>query len=138
QVEHSRVQVMDMHRIFYSPKPELVSGAVNVAAFDSRAGQPNSESIMIMITALTFARSARRRNLHGWCATEFSAAKHQRVLKQAALFEIGEQRRNALIDFTCELAVVVLNQFMAIPGLHVAVIALDYANTALQQPPRDE
>src|SRR6266568_90603 len=135
QVQHGRVQVMDMDEVLGRAIAELVSGAVNVSAFYSPAGQPDGESIMIVIAPFAFARGARRGNFDSRGAAEFTTADYQRFSEQSALFKVGKQRGNALVHLAGQLAMVFLDQVMAVPRLYVAMIALHHAHTALDQPP---
>ena len=45
QAEHGGVQVVDVHALFHSLKSEFVGGAVNLAALDAAAGQPDGSAV---------------------------------------------------------------------------------------------
>ena len=49
-MQHGCVQVMDAGRIFRSPKSKLISGSVNCAAFDTATGEPNAETVVVVIS----------------------------------------------------------------------------------------
>ena len=51
QVQHSRVQIVDMDRIFRGSKTKLVGCSVDRATPDSSAGQPARETVVIMIAS---------------------------------------------------------------------------------------
>src|SRR5439155_22753471 len=131
-------EVVDMHRLLDRAVPEFVGCTMNIAAFDAATSQPDREAVMVVIASLAFSRRAGGRNFHSRGAAEFAAANHQRLLEQPALLEIDEQRGDALVHFAGELAMVLLDEVVAVPGLDVPVVTLHHADAAFDQPARDE
>src|SRR5437016_6153994 len=74
-------------------------------------------------------------------APEFCRDDDDRVVKQAALLQITEQRTNRLIDLFGELAVAGLQVRMRIPGAGTTVVAVENlheADAALDEPAGNE
>src|SRR5437667_8085429 len=88
EMQHGGMEIMDVHRVLDGAISEFVSCAMDIAALHPAAGQPDGKAIVIMVAAFTFAGRARRRNFHRGCAAKFTAANHQRVGQQPALFQI--------------------------------------------------
>ena len=59
QVQHGRVQVVDVHRLLDRLEAEVVGRAVDRSALDAAAGQPHREAERIVVAAVL--RSCRRR-----------------------------------------------------------------------------
>ena len=87
--------------------------------------------------------SARRVASADWdldhrSATEFAAANDERLIEQASLSQVRDQRGNRAVDLIAELAMLPREVAVRVPRLHVAVIALNHSHAAFDQSPRDE
>src|SRR5262245_3185987 len=70
---------------------------------------------------------------HG-CAAEFAAPDDERVLEEAALFEVEDESSAGLIDVFADLFEVVVEIFAgAAVAVPVGVVELDEADTALDE-----
>ena len=83
---------------------EFVRGAVDGAAFDARAGEPDGETVRVMVAAV-FAAAAL---FEAGRAAEFRAEHHQHVVHEAALFEIAQQAGHRQVHIRAELLMIVL------------------------------
>src|SRR5687767_14890924 len=75
EVENGRVQVVDMDGILGGFETELVGGAVDGAAFDAAAGEPNGKAVGIVIAA--FGLIAAAAEFDGGGAAEFAGEKDE-------------------------------------------------------------
>ena len=103
EVQNRGVQVVDVDGLLDGRVAELVGGAVDLAALDAAAGEPDRKAPVVVVAA--HARLAAR-ELDGRRAAELAAADHQRLLEQPALLEVGQQRRDGLVALLAERAVV--------------------------------
>src|ERR1051326_631318 len=121
------MEVVDMNRIFDRAETELIRCAINVATLNAATRKPHGETIVIMVAAFALAGCSRSGNFHSGCAAEFNAANDRGGLQQPALFQIRQQRGDALIDFTGELAMILFDEVVAVPGLGVTVVGFERA-----------
>ena len=49
QSEHRRVQIMNMNRILYRSKPELISSPIGLPPFYPTANQQRGESMVVVV-----------------------------------------------------------------------------------------
>src|SRR5207253_999760 len=118
---------------------QFVGSAVYVAALDAASGQPHRKPVVIVVPAVDLALvGSGRRQLDRRRSAEFPAPDDQRLVEQAALFQVLEQGADSLVALFGEAAVVNLDVVMAIPGLPLAVPDLDEADAALNEPAGDE
>ena len=118
QVQDRGVQVVDVDRVLDGLEAELVGRAVDVAALDAAAGQPHREAVVVVVAAVDLAGvGARVRQLDRRRAAELAAPDHQRVVEQAALLQVGEQRGDGLVALAGQLAVVDLDVVVVVPRL---------------------
>ena len=101
QGEDGGVQVVDVHRVLHRLGAEFIGGAVNGAAFDAAARQP--ECRIPGSCGRGPGLSLPLRSLGG-SAAEFAAPDHQRAVQQAALFQVGQKRAERLVNFQRALA----------------------------------
>src|SRR6056297_3534668 len=93
QVQDGRVQVMNVNAVFNGLKAKLVGRSMHIPAFNAAAGQPHSKAIMVVIAAAGGASiGALFSKFDGRRPTKFAAPDYKRVIKQAALFQITQQR----------------------------------------------
>src|SRR5262249_44164474 len=100
--------------------------AVDHAAFDAAAGHPDGEATRVMVASVVVAGQL---SLAVDRAAELAAPDHERVVEQAALLEIRDERVARLIDIAAlvgqvggEVQVLVPT---AVENLHEAHVALD-------------
>ncbi len=77
-------------------------------------------------------------HLDGRRPAELAAAEDQRLLEQPALLEVGQECRDRLVAVLGQLAVVLRDVVVAVPGLDVAVIELDEPHAPLDQAAGDQ
>ncbi len=82
-MQHGRVEIVDRGDILDRLVTELVRRTMAVGAFDTGAGQPDRESGRIVVT--TTGALLKRRH-----AAKFRAPDDQRLLQEAALFQIDQ------------------------------------------------
>src|SRR6185295_17854257 len=119
---------MDMDRFFDGAIAKLVRGTVDVTTFDTATRKPNCEAPVIVVSPLALAGSTRGGNLHCRRPPEFSAAKDECFFQQTPLFQIRQQRGNTLIDGLGQPPVVLLDEVVAVPRLHIAMVTLHDAH----------
>src|SRR5690349_8788849 len=94
QVQHRGMEIMNMDGILRDVVGEIVRRSVGQAALDAATGHPQREAARMMITAkavlLDLALAVTR-------AAELTAPNDQRVVEQAALFQVGNKRGAGLI-----------------------------------------
>ena len=132
QVQHRRVEVVDMYLLIHRRKPKFVGRSMHVAAAHAAAGQPHAEAVMIVIAAAELRQLGHRR------AAELAAPHHQRGFQQAALLQVLEEGGDGPVPFAGQLAVHLLDAVVIVPRLSVAAPYLNEAHAALQQAARDE
>ena len=76
------MEVVEVHTIFDRLDAVLVGAAITHAAFHATASEPEAEAGGVVVASVLF--------LHVRGAAKFAAPHHEGVLKQAALFEVGE------------------------------------------------
>ena len=94
-VQNRGLQIVDVHRIRDDVVAEVVGLAVRDAGLDAAAGHPHGEAARMMIAAVVVVRQLA---LAVDGAAEFAAPDDQRVVEQAALLQILDQRGRRLID----------------------------------------
>src|SRR5690349_16052064 len=105
---------------------KFVGDAVGDAAFDAAAGEPDGETVDVMIAAIAALDAGR--------AAEFRAPDDERLVEHAAAFEVFEQRGDRWIDLSAQAAVASTQVRVRVPGPCPAVGAmedLDEANATL-------
>ena len=88
QAQQRGVEVMDVHGIFHDVVAKLASLAKNRSRLDAPACHPNGETTRMMIPAVVGAGQFALRIIG---AAELAAPNDQRVVEQAALFEISDR-----------------------------------------------
>src|SRR2546422_899598 len=87
-VQDGRVQVVNVDRLVDHVVAKLVRLAVRVAAPDAGAREPDGEAARMMVAAVVVGG---QRSLTVDRAAELAAPDDERVVEQAALFEVREQ-----------------------------------------------
>ena len=72
-----------MDAFLYGAEAELVGGAVGHAALEAAAGQPDGEAPVVVVAAIAALRCRR--------AAELAAPEDERLIEQAALFQVLQQ-----------------------------------------------
>src|SRR2546423_12429607 len=80
QMEDSRMEVVDMHRILRRAKTKLVGCAIDRPASDATPSEPDAKAVMIVVAP------AQRGQFSDRGAAEFAAPEHECVVEEAALF----------------------------------------------------
>ncbi len=83
QVEHGGVEVVDIHGSFDREVAELVEHAVAHARAKASTGHPNGVAPRVMVAARFIVRS-----FGVWGAAKLGGEDDERVLQQAAAFQI--------------------------------------------------
>ena len=96
QVQDRRVQVVDVDLILRDVEAELVGLADSDAGLHAAAGHPHGEGVRMMVAAVGAALHHRR-------AAKLAAPDHQRVVEQAALLQILDQRGAGLVGVVAVL-----------------------------------
>ncbi len=128
QVEDGGMEVMNGNRVVGGFESKVIRRPINGPSFDPASGQPDSESVVIMIAAV------ERRQFRDRSSSKFSAPKNKRVLEKAPLFEIGEERGDRMIPPFGELTMLSLKGLMIVPGLPGAGPDLYETHISLKQP----
>ena len=95
QVHDGGLQVVDVDRVFGDAEAEFVGAAELEAPFDAAAGKPHREGVGIVIASEDGALGGA--SFAEGSATEFAAPDNQRVVEQAALAQIVDQRGDRLV-----------------------------------------
>lgn len=135
-VQHGGVQIMNTDRVFGGAEPEFVCRAVDGAAFDSTAGQPDAEAPVIMVAAGLWLSVGAE--FDRWCPAKFAAPENEGVFKETALFEIGNECGDGLVDLGRERPVGGFDVGMIIPWLTGTMPQLNKPDAAFEQPAGDE
>lgn len=90
KVQDRRLEIVDVDLVAGSLEAEVVAGAVDMPGFHAAARHPNGIAVGIVITAEDAA--AGRATLAKRRAAEFTRAEHERVVEQATLIQVLEER----------------------------------------------
>ena len=83
------MDVGDVVPVLDGVETELVGRAVNDAAPDAAAGEPDAEAVDVVVAAVTALRARG--------AAELGGEDHERVIQQAALFQILQQAADGAV-----------------------------------------
>ena len=79
----------DDNLVFHRRQANLIRRAMNNAALDTRAGQPGTEGVLVVIAAgLAFVLVWRQ--LRDWQPAELAAPDNKRAVQQSALLQIAQ------------------------------------------------
>ena len=90
QVQHRRIQVVNVNRIGNGIEAELIGLAVDVARLDASPCQPDAEAPVVVVATVISP-------LHHRCPAELPTPDDERLLEQPALFQIADERRARLV-----------------------------------------
>ncbi len=92
EMQNGGVEVVNVNGPIDGAEADVVAGAVNHARFYAGAGQPGTKSPGMMFAAFGLGRVVEGR------AAKLGGPNNERIVQQAAFFEIFEQRGDGLID----------------------------------------
>ena len=95
-VQDRGVDVGDVMPVLDGVEAEFVGRAVDDAALDAAAGQPDREAVGVVVAAVGALRTRG--------AAELGGPDHERVVEQAAVLEVVEQAGDGLVDLAQRLA----------------------------------
>ena len=90
EAEDGCVDVVDVHLVFRRIKAEVVGGADGLATFDSASGHPHGEASGVVVPSIAFFA-------HRGTA-EFATPDDEGFVEEAALFEVGDEADDGLVD----------------------------------------
>ena len=91
-VQNGGVHVVDIHLVLDRAEAELLGLPTNGPRLESAARNPHREGVNVVIAPGGLAHLAHRR------AAKFAAPDHDRVVEQAALLEVADERGGGAID----------------------------------------
>ena len=127
-VENGGVDVVNVGFVDGGVVADFIRLAVADPAFDSASGHPGGEAVRVVIAAGFGGFLGKRQ------ASEFAPPNDEGVLKEAALFEVGEKTGDGGVGLAGELAVVAFDVIVAVPAplvFHAAGVDLHEADPAL-------
>src|SRR3954471_22688311 len=92
EMKNSCVEVMNVDALFDGAQADLVRSADDTAGLRAAAGHPHAEAPGIVIASEAFFVEGR--------PSEFAAPDDERLIEQAARFQVGEQTRNRAIGLS--------------------------------------
>ena len=135
-VQHGGVQVVHADRVFGCSKTQFIGSTPGLTAANTTTGQPDRKSPVIVVTAGLWFPVGRQ--FDGWCASEFATPQDQGIFEHPALFQVGQQGGDGLINLGCEIAMSRFDVGVVIPWLTGAVPELDITDASFKQPSRDQ
>ena len=124
--------MVDGHRLVDRLVAVLVGLSVADAWPKSTASHPHRESEGVVVSTISPLRERR--------PAELTAEQHDRLIQQSACLEVGEERRDRLVDHLAVAGQLLLEPAVLVPAVSAGVCAgqLDEADTALDEPPRQQ
>ena len=90
QVQDCGVQIVDGGDVLLRLPTKRIGSTVSITALDAGPGDPGGEAVGIVVAAAgSFLKSGH--------AAKLGAPDNQRILKQAALFQVAKQGRSRLV-----------------------------------------
>src|SRR5262245_47819252 len=108
-MEHGGVEVVDGDFAIDDFVAVFIGGAIDSAAFDATAGQPDRKAKRIMVASIA--------PLGKGCAAEFTGPHDQSVFEQTSRFKVDEQAANGLIDCAGIIFVTTLKAAVLVPTI---------------------
>ena len=134
QMEDGRVEVVDVDFSLGDAQADVVGGSVDMPAFDSAAGHPDAEAVVVVIAA----HFGCERHLRGRGAAELATPDDEGIIEHPAIFEVLKERGAGLIALGGEALMGFFDAVVAVPGLAGAVPDLHVAHAALGEAARHE
>ena len=124
QVEDRGVQIMHVHRVLDGLVAELVGPAIGDPRPGAPSGQPEGESLVVVVAAVGVLAVRR--------AAELPAPDHQRLVQQPPRAQVRQQAGDRPVDGPGVPGVAGLQAAVLVP---VAVRELDEADAGLDEAP---
>lgn len=109
QMENGGMQIIDVNLPIDAEIPEVIGGAMRHSALDPTPGHPHRESMMIVFAAISI--------LSMRCSSEFSSPKNERVVEQAAGFQIGKQSCDGSVTDRTEISQAAGDPVVMVPSV---------------------
>ena len=132
EVQHCGVEVMHVDAALDDVVAVVVGRADDGAAFHAAAGEPQAEAAGVMI-APVIVRGDFPLAVGG--ASEFATPHDERVVEQAATFQVGDERGGSLVGLFALARDPAHDIAMLVPAL---MEKLDETDVALDEPPREQ
>ncbi len=129
QMQDGGMEVVHMDFVFGDLKPDVIGGAVDMAAFDAAACHPDGEPVVVMIPADLWGEW----HLGGGSASEFASPKYEGIVQHSPVLEILQQCGDWLVALGRQPAVGFLDVFMGIPWLAAAMPDLYVTDSAFRE-----
>lgn len=130
QVQDRRMEVMDTRGGFLGSEAELIGRSVDRSAANSATGEPYGEAPVVVISPrATFGNRS---------ATELASPEHQGIVEHAQTLQVGQERRDGLIDFATVGAEVFFDIAVVVPRLTGPVPKLHVPHASLEESSRHE
>ena len=108
-MQHGGVGVGDVVTVLDGVKTQLVGGAVNVSALDAAARHPDGEGVGMVVSSAGSFRAGG--------SAELGGPDNQRLIQQAALFEVLQQPGNGFVDLPAQTVVALLQRPVGVPAI---------------------
>src|SRR5262249_42673494 len=131
-MQDSRLQVVNVYRIFENVVAIIVGLADGEAALNPTTGHPNRKTARVMVASIVCAGELALA-VHG--SAELAGPNDQGIIQHAALLQIENQTGGGLID-ACALQGNVARQVVVL--VPAAMIELNEADATLGEPARKE
>src|SRR5258708_37818361 len=112
RVQQRRLQIGNAHPVDRSFVSEIVGRSMDQTAFEPAAGKPQTERIAIVVSSIGV--------LSGGQPSKFASPHHKRAVEQSTALEVLHERHRRLIGFCTELAQILVEIHVMIPGLPLA------------------
>ena len=86
------VEIVDVHLVPLCKIAKFIGRTVNDARPDAAAGHPDGEAVRVVVATVSGAGALRH-----WRSAKLAAPDHQCLVEQAALFQVGDQRRDRCV-----------------------------------------
>ena len=129
-VQDGGVEVVNVHLVPLRKIAKVIGRTVNDARPDAAAGHPDGEAVRVVVATVSGAGALRH-----WRSAKLAAPDHQCLVEQAALFQVGDQRRDRAVHRAAALGVLLGDLAVRIPAL---LVKLHKPHAALAQPPRQQ
>ena len=91
EVEERGMKIVRRCDVLAGFEPKLIGGAVAGSAFHPGTGKPSGEAVGIVVAPIGAG-------LKHWHAAKLSGEDNQRVVEQAALFQVAQQPGDRLVE----------------------------------------
>ena len=130
-MQHRRVHVVYVHRIFDDIVAVIVGSAVSDPPADTAAGHPDGKAARVVVTPVVVLGQTAL-TIHR--ASELTAPNDESVVQEPPLLEVGDQRRRRLVGVSTLVPDLLREAAMLIPA---PVKELHKTHTTLTKPPSE-